>query len=95
MKRRKLNEKEEIDFSRSKTGLGDQYQQDLEKSLMHSNPEAFLEKELGGPDSALKREIEDISQILFSNLDSLCNFHFTPKHARIENQIQTQNVSSL
>jgi len=28
--------------------------------LMHTNPEAFLEKELAGPDAALKREIEEI-----------------------------------
>lgn len=63
--------------------------------MMHSNPEAFLEKELGGPDAALKREIEDISKDLFCNLDTLSNFHFTPKTARIENQISTQNVPSL
>ena len=60
-KRRKLNDPKEIDFAKSKSGLGDLYQQDLEKSMMHSNPEAFLEKELAGPDAALKREIEDIS----------------------------------
>lgn len=60
VKRRKINEKSEINFNQSKSGLGDIYQEDLEKSLMHTNPEAFLEKELAGPDAALKREIEEI-----------------------------------
>lgn len=62
---------------------------------MQSNPEAFLEQELVGPDAPLKREIEEISKDLFANLDTLSNFHFTPKTARVENQIQTQNVPSL
>jgi hypothetical protein len=56
---------------------------------MHTNPEVFLESELAGPDAPLKREIEEISKDLFANLDTLSNFHFTPKTARLENQIQT------
>jgi len=79
VKRRKINEKSEINFNQSKSGLGDIYQEDLEKSLMHTNPEAFLEKELAGPDAALKREIEEICKGLFANLDTLSNLHFTPK----------------
>lgn len=62
---------------------------------MHTNPEVFLESELAGPDAPLKREIEEISKDFFANLDTLSNFHFTPKTARIENQISTQNVPSL
>lgn len=62
---------------------------------MNSNPEAFLEAELAGPDAPLKREIEEIAKDLFQNLDTLSNLHFTPKIARIESQISTQNVPSL
>ena len=56
---------------------------------MNSNPEAFLEAELAGPDAPLKREIEEIAKDLFQNLDTLSNLHFTPKIARIESQIST------
>lgn len=62
---------------------------------MVSNPEAFLEAELAGPDAPLKREIEEIAKDLFANLDTLSNMHFTPKIARTENAISTQNVPSL
>jgi U3 small nucleolar RNA-associated protein MPP10 len=93
-KRRKLDEKE-IDFTKSKTGLGDIYGEELKNRLMVSNPEAFLEAELAGPDAPLKREIEEISKDLFANLDTLSNMHFTPKVARTENAISTQNVPSL
>ena len=62
---------------------------------MHNNSEAFLEAELAGPDAPLKREIEEITKDLFSNLDTLSNMYFTPKVARIENAISTQNVPSL
>jgi hypothetical protein len=37
----------------------------LQQSLATSNPDAFLEKELSGPDGALKREIEEIYGDLF------------------------------
>jgi len=84
-KRKKLGDGDEMDFSKSKKGLGELYGDDLQKRLMQANPEAFLEQSLSGPDAPLKREIEDISKSLFSNLDTLSNFHFTPKIARIEN----------
>jgi U3 small nucleolar RNA-associated protein MPP10 len=86
-KKRKTGNDTEIDFSKSKKGLGDLYGDDLQKKLMNVNPESFLESELAGPDAPLKREIEDISKDLFRNLDTLSNFHFTPKIARVENQI--------
>lgn len=57
---KKLNEQSELDFTKNKQGLGDLYAEDMKKGLMHSNPDAFLEKELSGPDGPLKREIEDI-----------------------------------
>ncbi len=93
-KRRKLDEKE-IDFTKSKAGLGDIYGEELKNRLMVNNPEAFLEAELAGPDAPLKREIEEIARDLFANLDTLSNMHFTPKVARTENAISTQNVPSL
>lgn len=62
---------------------------------MNNNQEAFLEAELAGPDAPLKREIEEIAKDLFANLDTLSNMHFTPKIARTENAISTQNVPSL
>ena len=93
--RRKLGEEEEMDFTKSKKGLGDLYADDIAKKLASSNPEAFLEGELAGPDAPLKRECEDIAAELFNNLDSLANFHYTPKVAKTESQITTQNVPSL
>jgi hypothetical protein len=70
-----------MDFSKSKKGLGDLYADDMQKKLMNIQPEAFLESELSGPDAPLKREIEDIAKTLFNNLDTLSNFHYTPKIA--------------
>jgi len=54
-----------MNFSKSKKGLGDLYADDMTKRMMQLQPEAFLEKELSGPDAPLKREIEDISNALF------------------------------
>ena len=85
----------EMDFSKSKKGLGDLYADDMTKRLMQIQPEAFLEKELAGPDAPLKREIEDISNELFQQLDTLSNFHYTPSAAKKDVQIQSQNVPSL
>jgi hypothetical protein len=67
-----------MDFTKSGKGLGELYADDLRKSLVHSNPEAFLEELLSGPDAPLKREIEDISKELFQSLEQLSNFHFVP-----------------
>ena len=67
----------------------------MQKKLLNLDSGAFLETELSGPDAPLKREIEEIAKNLFSNLDTLSNFHYTPKVAPVENQIQTQNVPSL
>jgi len=94
-KRRKLGEGKDMDFQKSKKGLGDEYAEDMSKRLMQLNPEAFLEQELAGPDAALKREIEDISKTLFQQLEVLSNFHFVPKAAKTETAISTQNVPSL
>ena len=64
--RKKLGDKEEeMDFTKSKKGLGDLYADEMTKRLMQIQPEAFLESELKGPDAPLKREIEDLSNELF------------------------------
>jgi U3 small nucleolar RNA-associated protein MPP10 len=84
-----------MDFTKNKKGLGDLYQDDLQKKLLALNSDAFLENEMSGPDAALKREIEDVSKELFMKLDQLSNFHFVPRAPRTESTIQTQNVASL
>ena len=85
--KKKLKDRPEMDFTKSKKGLGDLYAEDLTKKLASLQPEAFLEQELAGPDAPLKREIEDISQDLFQNLDTLSNFHFVPKAPKVESSI--------
>lgn len=94
-KRRKINEAQEMDFSKSSKGLGDIYAEGLANRLKQLNPESFLEKELGGPDAQLKQEIEDISKILYQQLDTLSNFHFVPNSKKEETSIKTANVPSL
>jgi len=85
----------DMDFSKSKKGLGDLYQDDMQKKLLAMNSDAFLENEMKGPDAALKREIEDIGKALFLKLDTLSNFHFTPRAPRTDATISTQNVPSM
>ena len=95
-RRKRLNkDATEMDFTKSKKGLGDLYADDMANKLLGVNSEAFLEAELNGPDAPLKREIEEISKELFQSLDTLCNFHYTPKAPRTEAQIQSQNVPAL
>ena len=43
-RKRKLNKKDiEMDFTKSKKGLGDLYAEDMASKLLSMNPEAFLE----------------------------------------------------
>ena len=88
-KKKRLGDEAEMDFSKSKKGLGDLYADDLTKKLASINPESFLETELSGPDGALKREIEELSKDLFQSLEVLSNFHYTPRAPKTESQIQT------
>ena len=71
--RRQTNKRQkdayEMDFTKNKKGLGDLYQDDLQKKLLALNSDAFLENEMSGPDAALKREIEDVGKELFMKLD--------------------------
>ncbi len=55
----------EMDFTKSKKGLGDLYAEDMANKLLGADPEAFLETQLNGPDAPLKKEIEEISKDLF------------------------------
>jgi U3 small nucleolar RNA-associated protein MPP10 len=87
--KRKIANDFEINFTKNKKGLGEQYQDDLQKKLLAMNSDAFLENELKGPDAAIKREIEDISKELFLKLDTLSNFHFTPRAPKTEASIST------
>ena len=89
-RRKKLNKDGvEMDFTKSKKGLGDLYAEDMANKLLGADPEAFLETQLNGPDAPLKKEIEEISKDLFQSLDTLSNFHYTPKAPRTEAQIQS------
>lgn len=76
-----------MDFTKSKKGIADLYADDMVKRLAQIRPEDFLQSELAGPDAALKHEIEDIAKDLFQNLETLSNFHFTPKAPRTESTI--------
>ena len=84
----KLNNKDvEMDFTKSKKGLGELYADDMASKLLSANPEAFLEAELSGPDAPLKREIEDIAYELFQSLEQLSNMHYTPRAPKSEAKI--------
>ena len=87
-RRKRLNDDEkEMDFTKSKKGLGDLYAEDMANKLLNVNSEAFLEEQLNGPDAPLKREIEELSKDLMQSLDTLSNFHYTPKAPHTEAQI--------
>lgn len=88
-RRKRLNKATEMDFTKSKKGLGDLYADDIAGKLLSNDAEAFLETELNGPDAPLKREIEEISKDLFQNLEKLSNFHYTPKAPKTEASIQS------
>lgn len=87
-RRKKLNSNvKEMDFNKSKKGLGDLYAEDMASKLLSINPEAFLEEQLNGPDAPLKREVEELSKDLFQSLEQLSNFHYTPRAPKTEAQI--------
>ena len=58
-----------LDFTKSKRGLGDEYADDYSKKLAGMNPDAFLDDDLTGPDSKLKKEIDEIFNGLMKNLN--------------------------
>ena len=84
-----------LDFLKNSKGLGETYADDYQKKLMNMNKDVFLDNDLAGADSALKKEIEDIFTGLMRNLNQLSNIHFTPKRLTKETTIRTQNVPAL
>ena len=85
----------QIDFTKSKKGLGDQYADEYASKLMAQNPDVFLDTDVSGADTALKKEIDDIFDGLMRNLNQLSNIHFTAKRMTKEVAIRTQNVPAL
>jgi len=68
-----------FDFTKSKKGLGEIYEEDFKKKLLDQDPNAYLANDLTGTDSGLKKEVDSIITNLFYQLDCLSNFNFTPK----------------
>ncbi len=94
---RKNDDKEDIEFGKSKKGLGELYEDDYRKKLLESDPNSYLltGNDLTGADASLKQEISTLMRSLFYSLDQLSNLHFTPKPAFDTAQISTQNVPAL
>lgn len=86
-----------FDFTKSKKGLGELYEDDYRKKLLKNDPNAFLlsGNDLTGADSALKQEINVLMRNLFYQLDNLTNLHFTPRPPTTDAPISTQNVPAL
>ena len=78
-----------LDFTKSGKGLGDQYADDYANKLMKENPDIFLDNDISGVDSGLKKEIDEIFNGLMRNLNQLSNIHFTPKRLTKESTIRT------
>ena len=61
------DEDNRFDFTKSKKGLGELYEDDYKKKLYSADPNSFLINDLtGGADSALKQEVQSIMRSLFS-----------------------------
>lgn len=58
-----------LDFTKSGKGLGDQYAEEYANKLMKENPDLFLDNDVAGADSAVKKEIDDIFNGLMRNLN--------------------------
>ena len=84
-----------FDFTKSKKGLGELYEDDYRAKLLKHDPSAYLHADLTGADASLKKEIGGLMKTLFYQLDQLSNMHFTPRPAEAEAGISTQNVPSL
>ena len=58
-----------LDFTKSGKGLGDQYAEEYANKLMKENPDLFLDNDVAGADSSVKKEIDDIFNGLMRNLN--------------------------
>lgn len=60
-----------FDFTKSKKGLGELYEDDYRKKLLANDPNAFLltGNDLKGADAGLKKEIQTLMKGLFYQLD--------------------------
>ncbi|ORM40614.1 U3 small nucleolar ribonucleoprotein MPP10 [Babesia sp. Xinjiang] len=82
-KRNKMNlEGGEIDFNKSKLGLGDVYAKRYQEMFMATDQ----------LDSHKQKLTEDFGKLMFK-LDSLCNYHMVPK--RVSEAEKTKNVASI
>lgn len=54
---KKVNDEDMFDFTKSKKGLGELYEDDYRKKLMSADPNAFLSTDISSADSAIKQEI--------------------------------------
>ncbi|CDW79839.1 UNKNOWN [Stylonychia lemnae] len=98
--RKEGDDEDQMDFTKSKRGLGEQYEDDYRKKLVQSSddPNSFLRGSdiLSGADSTLKKEISELMRNLFNQLDQLSNFNYVPRVSQIkEATISTQNVPAL
>ncbi|EDO05730.1 U3 small nnucleolar ribonucleoprotein Mpp10 family protein [Babesia bovis T2Bo] len=82
-KRNKMNQGAvEIDFNKSKMGLGDVYAQRYQEMFMATDK----------LDAHKQKLAEDFGKIMFK-LDSLCNYHIVPK--RVSEAEKNKNVASI
>ena len=58
-----------LNFQKSGKGLGDEYADDYAKKLMDQNKDVFLDNDVTGADSALKKEIETMFDGVMRNLN--------------------------
>lgn len=49
---------DQFQFTKSKKGLGEVYEDEYRKKLLEQDPNAYLKNEFTGPDSELKKEID-------------------------------------
>lgn len=64
-----MNDEDQFDFTKSKRGLGEIYEEDYRKKLVaNEDPNAFLHgtELLSGIDSNLKKELQDLMKGLFN-----------------------------
>lgn len=86
-----------FEFTKSKKGLGELYEDEYRKKILKNDPSAYLlsSNDLTGADAQAKQEIQQLMKGLFYQLDQLSNMHFTPRPPMNDTKISTTNVPSL